>query len=425
MALLSEIRGRLFYGWVVVAAAFVLSAVIFGTRYSFGVFFKSLERDFELTRAATSGVFSVYMTVAIAFAVLGGWALDRYGPRIVVLLMGVFTGLSLILTSRASLPWHLFTSHGLLFAIGTGAAYTVLMSTTSRWFDRKRGLALGIVSSGTGLGTVIMAPFATYLITNFGWRMAFIVVGLIAGLLIASLASLLKKDPGEIGALPDGLKSYTSETETSGGNDAQPISFSLRQALGTRSFWLLTATWFLWSTCLHFVLTHIVPHAIDLGVSAGEASLVLGLIGLVSVPSRLIVGGVSDRMGRKASAVICALLQAGAMLWLIWAQELWMLYVFAVIFGVGYGGFDPPTVALVGDTFGLRSLGMVMGVLVFGWGMGAAIGPAAGGLIYDVSQSYFVAFLMGALFMLAAALLVSFIRREHLTNEPALNLLQT
>lgn len=413
MALLSGIRDRLFYGWVVVAAAFVLSAVIFGTRYSFGVFFKSLERDFELTRAATSGVFSVYMTVAIAFAVLGGWALDRYGPRIIVLLMGVFTGLSLILTSRASLPWHLFTSYGLLFAIGTGAAYTVLMSTTSRWFDRKRGLALGIVSAGTGLGTVVMAPFATYLIANFGWRMAFIIIGIIAGLVIVSLANLLKKDPGDIGALPDGTKlDYGEVKGQSGGDGAQPPDFSLRQALGTRSFWLLAATWFLWSTCLHFVLTHIVPHAIDLGVSAGEASLVLGLIGLISVPSRLITGWVSDRTGRKASAVICALLQAGAMLWLIWAQELWMLYVFAVIFGVGYGGFDPTTVALVGDTFGLRNLGMVMGVLVLGWGMGAAIGPAAGGLIYDVSQSYFVAFLMGALLMLAAALLVSFIRRE-------------
>jgi len=217
--------------------------------------------------------------------------------------------------------------------------------------------------------------------------------------------------------LPDGTKlDYSEVGGHRGGDDAQPTSFSLRQALGTRSFWFLGATWFLWSTCLHFVLTHIVAHAIDLGVSAGEASLVLGLIGLISIPARLVVGGVSDRVGRKVSAVICALLQAGAMIWLIWSHDLWMLYLFAVVYGLGYGGFDPPTVALVGDTFGLRSIGVVMAALIIGWTMGAAIGPAAGGFIYDVNSSYFVAFLAGALFMLAAALLVSLIRREVVKN---------
>ena len=417
MALLYGFKDRLFYGWVVVAVCFVLSAVIFGTRYSFGVFFKSLERDFELTRAATSGVFSAYMVICCAFAVLGGWALDRYGPRIVLFLMGVFTGLSLILTSQTSFAWQLFISYSLLLAIGTGAGYTIVMSTTSRWFDRKRGLAVGIVSSGVGVGTVAMAPFATHLITNFGWRMAFIVVGLIAGLVIASLASLLKKDPGEIGALPDGLKSYTGETVTSGGNDAQPISFSLRQALGTRSFWFLWVIWLLWSMCLHFVLTHIVRHAIDLGISAAEASVVLGLIGFASILPRLVMGVVSDVIGRKVSAAICALLQAGAMVWLIWAQD---LYLFAVVYGIGYGGFDPPTVALVGDTFGLRSIGVIMAALVIGWAIGAAIGPAVGGFIYDVNKSYFVAFLIGALLMLAAALLVFLIKREVVRNRSRL-----
>ena len=420
MALLCSFKDRLFYGWVVVAVCFLLTAVIFGTRYSFGVFFKSLERDFELTRAATSGVFSAYMALCCVFAVLGGWALDRYGPRLITLLMGVFTGLSLILTSQTGFVWQLFISYSLILAIGTGAGYTVLMSTTSRWFDRKRGLALGIVSSGAGVGIVAIAPFATYLITNFGWRWAFSVIGIIAGLITVSLASLLKKDPGEIGALPDGLKSYTSETGTSDGKDAQPLSFSLRQALGTRSFWYLWVIWFLWSASLHFVLTHIVPHAIDLGISAAEASVVLGLVGLISVPARLIMGGVSDRIGRKVSAVICALLQAGAMMWLIWSHDLWMLYLFAVIYGVGYGGFDPPTVALIGDTFGLRSLGVVMGALVIGWAMGAALGPAAGGLVYDVNNSYFMAFIIGALFMLASAILVYLIRREVGGSSPQL-----
>jgi len=405
-----RIKDRLFYGWVVLAACLVVNAVIFGTRYSFGVFFKSLESEFGLTRAATSGVFSAYMVLCCIFAVLGGWALDRYGPRKVIFLMGIFTGLSLILTGQTHSPWQLFISYSLLLAVGTGAAYAVIMSTISRWFEKKRGFALGIAGSGVGLGTVIMAPLATYLITTFGWRTAFVVVGLIVGLIIVSLSMLLRKDPAAIGALPDGVKLEPGEALAQGnGDDTRPTSFSLLQALGTRNFWFFGGIWFLWSVCVHLVLTHIVPHATDVGISATEASFVLSLIGFILIPARLIGGGVSDRVGRKLSAIICASLQAGAMLWLLRSQELWMFYLFAVVYGFGYGGFDPPVVAMIGDIFGPRSLGVIMGSLVVGWSLGAAVGPIIGGYIFDVSGSYSWAFLMGALAMLVAGLLVALV----------------
>ena len=146
-------RDRLFYGWVVVIACLLINTIIQGTRYSFGVFFKSIEGEFELTRTLTSGVFSVYMVLYSAIAILGGWALDRYGPKVVVFLMGIFVGLSLILTGRTGSAWQLFITYSLLLAIGTGAVYTVLMATTARWFEQKRGLALGITSSGVGVVT--------------------------------------------------------------------------------------------------------------------------------------------------------------------------------------------------------------------------------------------------------------------------------
>ncbi len=417
MLSLLRIKDRLFYGWVVVIAFLIICTIIFGTRYSFGVFFKSLESEFSLTRGATSGIFSAYMAFSCVFAILGGWALDRYGPRIVTLLMGLFTGLSLLLTSQTNSLWQLFISYGLLLAIGTGAAYTVLISTTSRWFEKKRGLAVGLAGSGTGLGTVVMAPFASYLISNFDWRMAYIVMGLIAGLVIVSLSMLLRKNPGDIGVLPNGVKSDSGEMGVQEKrDDVQPVSLSLLQAFRTSNFWFLWTILLLWSLCLHLVLTHIVPHATDMGISATEAAVVLGLIGGISIPGRLIMGGVSDRIGGKASAIICALLQAGAMLWLMWSQELWMLYLFAVVYGFGYGGFDPPTVVLVVDIFGLRSLGVIMGALVVGYGIGAAIGPAVAGLIFDASNSYFMAFLIGALAMLITVLLLALIRQEMNRN---------
>jgi len=406
---LLRIKDKPFYGWVVVIACVIIMTIVFGTRYSFGVFFKSIETEFDLTRGATSGVFSVYMLLCCIFALLGGWTLDRYGPRIVARLMGVFTCLSLLLTSQANSPWQLFISYSLLLAIGTGAAYTVSMSTTSRWFDKKRGLALGIVGSGAGLGTVLMAPFATYLISNFGWSMSFMVMGPIALILLISPSVLLKKDPHEIGALPDGVKPNAGETQIQG-NNTQPTDFSLLQAARTSSFWFLGFVWLLFSLCIHLVLVHIVPHATDIGISAMEAAVALSLIGGISIPGRLLMGWVSDKIGRKVTGIICALLQTGAMVGLIWSQELWMLYIIAVVYGFGYGGFDPPVVALIGDIFGLRSIGIIMGALVIGWSIGAFIGPLIGGLIFDAYNSYSLAFATGALAMAVAGLLLALIR---------------
>jgi len=152
---------KFFYGWVIVAAGFLMSVVGMGSRYSFGVFFKSMEIDFGMTRSMISGFFSIYMMLSCVIAVLGGWALDRKGPRKVVLLMGVFTGTSMILTSQVRSPWLLLLTYSLLLSLGTGPTFGTANTTTSRWFVKKRGLFLGITSSGGGVGAIVFAPFAT------------------------------------------------------------------------------------------------------------------------------------------------------------------------------------------------------------------------------------------------------------------------
>lgn len=418
MLSLLRIKDRLFYGWVVVIAFLVFTVIIYGTRYSFGVFFKPLESQFELTRAATSGVFSVYLLLCGVFSVLGGWALDRYGPRIVIIPMGLLTGLSLLLTSQASSAWQLFITYSLLLAMGTGAGYPIMMATISRWFDKKRGLAIGIASSGVGLGTLAMAPFATYLIINFDWRVAFIVMGAIAGLIITSLSTLLRKDPAEMGLLPDGEKPGSDKIgEQDNRADIQPPSLSLFQAVRTADFWFLGGIWFLWGAGLHLVLTHIVPHATDVGISAIEAAGVLSLIGGMNILGRLIMGWASDRIGRKTSAIICVLIDAGALIWLIWSKDLWMFYLFAAAFGLGYGGLTPSLFPLLGDIFGLRNLGVIMGVLDIGWAIGSAIGPALGGLVFDVTKSYFLAFVAGAVIMLVMAIIIAFLPGQEIKQE--------
>jgi MFS family permease len=148
---LLRLAKRISYGWVVLTTYSIIGTSIFGIRFSFGIFFKSIEGEFGLTRTATSGVFSVYLVLSAVCGVFGGWALDKYGPRAITFLMGFFTGLSLVLTSYTSSAWQLFIVYSLLLAIGTGATYAAMTSTVARWFEEKRGLATGIVASSTGL----------------------------------------------------------------------------------------------------------------------------------------------------------------------------------------------------------------------------------------------------------------------------------
>ena len=415
MRLPFRLKDRLFYGWVVVAAFLVIGITLYGIHFSFGIFFKSIESEFSLTRAATSAILSANMVLAGLYSFFAGWALDRYGPRIVVLLMGIFTGLSLVLTSQTNALWQLFITYSLLLAMGTGPLYVVPMSVVSRWFDKKRGMALGLSSLGVGLGMVVMAPFATYLITNFGWHTAYLIIGLIAWSVALPLSLLLKKDPREVGALPDGVKAYT-EAAKSEGDSIQPIDSSLSQLFRTRSFWLFVFIWFLFAACLFLIFTHLVPHITDIGFSAGQAAVVLILIGVASIPGRLLMGIVSDRLGRKLALIICTLLQSGAIVWLVWAQDLWSLYLFALVFGFFYSGFGTSGAALISDTFGLNKIGVIFGLLEISFGIGAAIGPAFGGIIFDVRHSYSLAFLIGAVAMLVVTLLIVLIRQETNRN---------
>ena len=413
MPLFSGIKNKIFYGWVIVVASLVIACTLTGIRFSFGVFFKSLEAEFDLTRVGTSSVFSVYMILFAIFAIISGWALDRYGPRLVVFLMGLFTGLSLLITSQTNSLWQIFLSYSLLLAIGTGGTMPVLMSVVARWFDKKRGFALGIAASGTGLGTLVVAPFAAYMISNLGWRMSYVVLGVIAWLVIISVAMLLRRDPGEIGALPDGVKSGAGKIMAREGSPQLSVAgLSLTQALRTRSFWLMLAVWLLFALCLNLVMTHVVPYATDVGISTIEASTVLSLIGGFQILGRLPTGRISDIIGRKVPGITCAVFGIGALTWLIWSHNLWMFYLFAVIFGFSVGGLGVAMITLVSDIFGRRSLGAIMGALEMGFAMGAAIGAALGGFIFDVTNSYATAFAIGAAAMSVIALFVALTRRE-------------
>jgi MFS family permease len=351
------------------------------------------------------------MILGSIFAMAGGWALDRFGPKKVIFLMAVITGLSMVLTSRAVTLWQVYLTYSLLLAMGSGGTYVVSMSTVTRWFRKKRGLALGLASSGVGTGTMLMSPYVGFLILQYGWRDASLIAGLSIWAVSIPLSFFLKGSPYEVGALPDGAKAESVEVDTAS-LDESLSGLSLAQALKTRSLWVITGIWFLFGGSVFLVQTHLVPHITDLGYSGVEAAAVLSFIGLANIIGRISMGVLSDRGGRRLSAALCALLQAASIVWLIWAKDLWAFYLFGMVYGFGYGGMTPGITALVSDSFGLRRIGTILGALDVGFGTGSAVGPIIGGVIFDATGDYFAAFLASAAAMLVVMLLVVLIRRE-------------
>ncbi len=410
-------ENRIFYGWIIVAAALISIAMLIGIRFSFGIFFKSLEAEFGLTRAALSGIFSAYTLIAAVVAIVGGWALDRYGPRRVVITMGLFTGISLLITSQTTSVWQIFLSYSILLSIGTGASLSVIMSVVSRWFYQKRGLALGIATSGTGLGVLVVSPFAAYLISSVGWRTSYVVLAVVVWLVVIPAAMLLRQDPREIGAFPDGVNSTTGgASRIDEGKVSSSTGLTLREAMGTRSFWLMVGIWMFYAFNLNLVLTHLVPHITDAGISSIRASTVVSVMGVFHIITRLSAGRISDSIGRKIPAITCVVIGAISLVWLIWSYNLWMLYLFAVLFGIAWGGIGVTTIAMVSDIFGESHLGKIMGTIEVGFAVGSASGSALGGLVFDATGSYAIAFLTGAVVMLLLAFLIYFTRRETVTG---------
>ena len=384
---------NIFYGWIVIAAGTLLMATCFGISYSFSVYFSSLQSEFSWNRAATSGAFSLYLLLTGVFSILCGRAVDRYGPKPVVVIMGMISGVSLILTAQVQSLWQLYFTYSVLLAAGTGGMYIIVMSTASRWFTRKRATAMGILGAGASLGTVAMAPVSAWLIGAYQWRTAYVVTGIMAWMLIIPGALLLKQDPAEIGAGPDGDPRLAVDPDA--GPDTKP-DFSIIGAIQSRSFWYLNLVWFWFSFCLYMVVTHIVPLAQDIGLAPMQAASVMSIMTGISAVSRLAGGVVADRMDRRRLIAVLTMVMAFCMIFLAAADRPWMIYLFAVLFGMAFGGGDPPVIAVVTDVFGTAKVGTMMGILMISWGLGSAAGPYLAGWIFDHTGSYEWAFITAA-----------------------------
>jgi OFA family oxalate/formate antiporter-like MFS transporter len=348
----------------------------------------------------TSGAFSIYMLSRGGFGILTGWSTDKYGPRVTVAAGGFFIGLGLLLTSQISALWQLYIFYSLLVGLGVSVAFAPLVATVSRWFVSRRGLAMGIVLAGVGLGTAVMPRPASYLINAYGWSMSYIIIGAAALVIIVLAALLLRRSPEEKGLLPYG------GTAKTGGLSGVKEGISLREATRTRPFWVLFVITILFATCLYMVMIHIVPHATDLAISEAVAANFLVVIGIATILGRFVVGWLSDTIGRKPALAICLFFQAAAVFSLMGIGGVGAFYAFAAVFGLAYGGVVTQLPLIAGELFGLHSIGAIVGLEMLGTSLGGAIGPILGGFVFDVTQSYYIAFLAGAIGLLIAMALI-------------------
>ena len=403
-----------FYGWVIVGCSFTVLAAAYGIQFSYGVFMPEISAEMGWGRTSLSLAYSVYVFVYSALGIVAGVYTDRWGPRLVVGVGGVLLGSGVMLLSQMQALWQLYLFLGGIAALGMSAVFVPCNATVVRWFIRRRGLALSMSTSGSSFGNCFIPPLAALLITTYGWRTAYLLLGL-GGLVIITLcARFIVRDPERLGLRPDGIQPVLLSAEALSGSHVSPDrrdAWTLASARRTGAFWMLVAALTMTWLVVFMPLVHIVPFAIDLGVSQVTAATLISVIGLAGFSGRLITGPLSDRYGRLLTLGTCLTLEAVAFFGLAVSSGLSLLYPSAALFGLSYGGTTALFPAIVGDFYGRLAVGAIVGFIFSLAGSMAAFGPMAAGYIYDVYGSYDLAFLMSASFNLFSVMLLCFVKQ--------------
>ncbi|MDE3089817.1 MAG: MFS transporter, partial [Chloroflexota bacterium] len=411
---------RVFYGWIVVAVAFVTLLVSLGIRFTYSIFFVPLTREFGWDRASTSSIFSISLLLFAAVGPFLGNLLDRVGARVVFVIGSVILGAGLILTSTSQSLWQMIVYYSLIASMGLAALALGMHGVVlSRWFIRRRGLAIGLAFAGTGIGTFIFSPLVERLITIYGWRGAYLALGVIVLVLLVPINAIWARTrPQEMNALPDG---DTIMVEPRAHAATQP-THTARSALRDPRLWLLLATTFLALTSARLILVHAVAHMVDVGFAPLFAATVFGAVGAVQAPATVAWGWISDRVGRVWAFAFgsLAVVAAIALLLLIEGNpEPTLAWMFAIAFGVGDSSRTSLINALTADLFEGPAFGTINGYNITAFGLGGALGPWLGGYLFDTTGHYTIAFWFALIATFVATLGVLAIGRRGKSAFPA------
>jgi MFS family permease len=410
-------RGRIHYGWVILAAVVVVMLGGSGLRAMFGVFIRPLEADFGWDRASLSGAAALSLLLLGAVGPIAGWMVDHWGPRRIILASCAVLAAGAVLSSRVSELWEIYVTAGVLMAVGAGGlGMSTASSVATRWFEARRGLVLGILGGGMSAGQLVVIPLAVWLTVHFGWRQSFLWLGI--GMLVTGIPItlwLVRDDPAQ-----EGLEAYgAGQAGLPMASAAVEHRVPLGEAMGVPAFWLLVGTFFVCGyTSNGLVLTHLVPHAAEHGFSEMQAAQALGVMGALNIVGTVTSGWICDRFGRKGPLAFYYGVRGLSLLFLLWVWDLPSLHIFAAIFGLNYISTVPPTTTLAANIFGRYSVGTLSGWIFLSHQVGAALGAVVGGWIFDATGSYGWAFVSAAILAFIASALALAIRDEPLPRRP-------
>jgi len=418
-------RPRVFYGWIIVAAAFITMAIGVNARTAFSLLFPPILDEYGWDRGVVAGVFSFGFLVSAFISPFVGRLLDIHGPRMVVEIGAVLLALGMALATVAREPWQLYLTLGVLVGAGGNfLGYGVQSQFIPNWFVRRRGLAIGLAFSGVGIGSIVLLPWLQILIARDGWRTACWALAIIAIVVLVPLNLLLKRRPEDIGLKPDG--DVTSDSRAGGsraGNIVDPVwaatVWTLARALRTARFWWICLGYFCLLYAWYAVQVHQTKYLVEIGVSPTQAAWALGLVSLAGVPGQIIFGHVSDRIGREwVWAITCAgfVICFAALIALQAGTNPVLLYT--MVLAQGFLGYSGTAVLgpIVAEIFEGPHFGTIFGTVMLAAVTGGAAGPWVTGVLHDHAGNYNSAFwiAMALCFVSAASIWIAAPRKVRL-----------
>lgn len=388
------------FAWLIVGFSFITLALVYGVWYSFSVFFVALLKEFGWSRSIGAGAFSLFIIVSSIISPFVGNMVSSARPRRAIIWGSLLMGVGLALCSFTQTWWQFYIFFSLITAVGLGATgWVPHITIIQHWFKEKRGLVTGIVSAGIGIGILVCVPSAQYLIIQLGWRIAYRIMAIFIPLIVISLAILFLKKPPQTAShqIEVGIPVKTTKDPLVINEEWASRSWTVQRAMATRSFWLLTLAFFLGSFIIQSVFAHQVVFFVDRGLEALLASYIVGIVGVVSIGSKILWGALSDKIGREITYTIGITCSILGMLLLILFNLLpspSLPYFYAIFFGMGYAVQAALPPLITADFFEGHAYGGIFGTLMIFVGIGGAFGVWFAGFLYDQIGSYVPVFII-------------------------------
>lgn len=400
----------IYYGWYIVLVAFIGSMMSTGLQaYTLGVFLKPMTQDLGWSRTDLSFGQTVSTVCSGVVAFWLGPMLDRHGGRAMMVVGAVAMGLGFFLLGQVQELWQYYAVKGIVVTTGSACAGTLVLNVAlSNWFIRRRGLAIAIGAMGASVAALIVPIVSTTLIDAYGWRRAWGLIGLTIPLVIVPLALLImRRRPEDHGLEPDGGAGTGPPSKSRAASMAmQGVQWTRREALRTRSLWMLIATFSLASMGMSALLLHLIPFFSDRGLSGREAASAFGMVGLAGLISKPLWGLTLDRLTTARCAAAEFLLLGIGLIAIMVAEDVVLLHMAVFVLGIGIGGVTTVQEVVWADYFGRATIGMIRGLARPGTVLASAGGPVFAAIAYDVRGSYEVAFSVFVVTYLAAAVMI-------------------